>query len=61
MEMINKLLGLAIVIVFVALLISVPVYFLWNLVIPEICGFKSITLFQALLLSLLGGCLSSST
>lgn len=44
-------------IVIVALLIAVPVWFLWNLVMPDIFGLCEINLKQALCLSLLCKCL----
>lgn len=42
-----------ILIVFFALLTGIPVYFLWNWLMPEIFGLTEITLLQAIGLSLL--------
>ncbi|MFR1685785.1 MAG: hypothetical protein ACLSVX_01230 [Massilimicrobiota timonensis] len=42
-----------ILLVFFALLTGIPVYFLWNWLMPEIFGLTEITLLQAIGLSLL--------
>lgn len=42
---------------FFGVVLSVPVYFLWNCTLPDIFGVKEITLVQALCLSLLCRCL----
>lgn len=44
-----------------ALLLSVPVYFLWNWLMPAIFGLKEITLLQALGLMILSNFLFKST
>jgi hypothetical protein len=60
-----KLIGLGVVgfciVIFVGLLQGLPVWLLWNAVIPSIFGLPSITFWQAIALSILCGCLFKST
>jgi hypothetical protein len=50
--------GVAIVI---ATLMSIPVYYLWNWLMPELFNLKTITFFQAWGLMALSSCLFKST
>lgn len=52
--------GLLIAAGVIALLLSLPVWLLWNWLMPEIFGLKSITWLQALGLSVLSACLFKS-
>ena len=45
----------------VSLITAVPVWLLWNAVIPAIFGLKQISFWQAVMLSLLCTCLFKST
>ena len=40
-------------VVLIVLLLTLPVYFLWNWIMPEIFGLKTITIWQALGINLL--------
>lgn len=51
---------LVILMVFFAVLTGIPVYFLWNWLMPDIFGLTEITLLQAIGLSLLCSCLFKS-
>lgn len=46
--------GVLVAVAILALLCSLPVYFLWNWLMPEIFGLKTITWLQALGLCVLG-------
>ena len=52
--------GLVIVIVVFGAILALPVYFLWNWLMPAIFGLKKITLLQALGINLLAACLFKS-
>lgn len=54
-------LGVIGVIILIALLVSLPVWLLWNWLMPTIFGLKTITWLQALGLSVLSGLLFKST
>ncbi len=64
-ESIAKGLGLLVaalvLILLFALLSGIPVYFLWNWLCPELFNLPSITLWQAVGLSALCGCLFKNT
>jgi hypothetical protein len=49
--------GAVVAIVLLAVLSAIPVWLLWNMVVPEIFGLPAIGLMQALALSLLSSCL----
>jgi hypothetical protein len=53
MEIVGKLLVGLLVALGLSLLVSLPVYWLWNWLMPEIFGLKVITFWQSLGLSLL--------
>jgi len=55
------LIGVVVLIVLVALIFTIPVYFLWNWLMPAIFGIKTITFWQALGLNLLCGFLFKSS
>lgn len=59
----NEVIGGIVVIVFAivasALLMALPVYFLWNALMPEIFGLTALNFWQAVGISLLAGCLFS--
>jgi len=61
MESLAKLVGavviLAVVIVACSFLMALPTWLLWNWLVPEIFGLKTITLLQALGLNVLSGIL----
>ena len=65
MELFIKILGGALLVIFalviVALLLSIPVWLLWNWVAVAVLGLKEITLIQALGLSLLSSILFKSS
>ena len=65
METVTKTLGIGVIamgiVLMVALLISLPVMWLWNWLLPTIFGFKTITWTQALGLSVLSGLLFRSS
>lgn len=50
-----------IVTVFIAILCGIPVYFLWNALIPALFGLSKVTFWQAVGLSLLCSCLFKSS
>lgn len=64
METFIKILGGALIVIFflvvIALLLSVPVWLLWNWVAVAVLGLKEITLLQALGLTLLSAILFKS-
>ena len=60
-EFILLSLGAVVVIVLLAVLSAIPVWLLWNAVVPEIFGLQEIGLMQALALSLLSACLFKNT
>src|SRR5258706_13521447 len=64
MERLTKNIGFAvlvfIVLLFVGLMSAIPVYFLWNAVVPDIFHLPPITFWQALGLALLATCLFKS-
>ena len=49
------------IVVFVGALLTLPVYLLWNWLMPKLFGLPSITLLQALGLNLLAGFLFKSS
>lgn len=53
--------GAVLVIVLFAIVSAVPVWLLWNAVIPDIFSLPEIGLMQALALSLLSSCLFKNT
>jgi hypothetical protein len=61
MKVIAEVVGLvviaAIAIVAGSLVLTVPVYYLWNWLMPEIFGLTTLDFWQALGISLLAGCL----
>ena len=65
METLQKIvgaIGLVIIIVAgIAVVMSLPVWLLWNWLMPEIFGLKEITWLQALGLLMLSGCLFRSS
>lgn len=48
-------------IVVYSLLTAIPVFFLWNWLMPDLFGLSQVTFWQALGLSLLCGCLFTRT
>lgn len=65
MEALVKLVGglliVVVLIVVIGLLFSLPVYWLWNALLPDLFGFKDITWLQAWGLLILSGFLFKST
>lgn len=61
MEMFIKFLGVIALIVIIAVILSFPVMWLWNWLMPVIFGLIKITVWQALGLSLLCGLLFKSS
>jgi hypothetical protein len=65
MQLFCQILGAALIVIFalviIALLLSVPVWLLWNWVAVAVLGLKEITLMQALGLSLLSAILFKSS
>lgn len=65
METFIKILGVALaailLVCFIALLLSIPVWLLWNWVAVTVLGLKEITLLQALGLTLLSSILFKSS
>lgn len=58
MEKVFTSIGLIVVsVIIVALLTALPVYLLWNWLMPEIFGLTTLTFIQALGLSMLAACL----
>ncbi len=55
------ILGVMALVCIIALLISVPFWLLWNWLMPQIFGLKSITWIQALGLAVLSGMIFKST
>lgn len=55
------IIGLIVIIPIIALLISLPVWLLWNWLMPFIFGLKTISWFQALGLCILSGFLFKSS
>lgn len=53
MEKIVTVVGVIVAFLVISILCAIPTYFLWNWLMPEIFGLKTITLFQALGLNLL--------
>ena len=53
--------GAVVAIVLLAVLSAIPVWLLWNMVVPEIFGLPAIGLMQALALSILSSCLFKNT
>ena len=60
-ELVLIALGAVLVIVLFAIVSAVPVWLLWNAVVPDIFSLPEIGLMQALALSLLSSCLFKST
>ena len=60
-EILALVLGGVFIVVFFAILSAVPVWLLWNAVVPDIFGLPEITLMQGLALSILSSCLFKST
>lgn len=52
--------GVIALIIAIALLLTIPVWLLWNMVVPQVFGLKAITFIQALQLSLLSSLLFKS-
>jgi hypothetical protein len=57
MKVVEFIVGVVIIIVVVGLLFSFPVMWLWNYLMPDLFGLKTITLFQSWCLLLLTGLL----
>ena len=60
-EILALVLGGVFIVVFFAILSAVPVWLLWNAVVPDIFGLPEINLMQGLALSVLSSCLFKST
>lgn len=60
-EVLTIILGGVFIVVFFAILSAVPVWLLWNAVVPDIFGLPEISLLQGLALSILSSCLFKST
>ena len=60
MEELGKIIGLAGMVFLIALIISVPIWLLWNWLMPVIFGLTKITLLQALGICLLSQILFKS-
>jgi len=54
---IADVIGFVFLAVALALLMALPVYYLWNALMPEIFGLTTVTFWQALSISLLSACL----
>jgi hypothetical protein len=52
--------AVAVVLLF-SFVFSIPVYFIWNNVVPQVFGLKAVTFFQAWLITLLCGFLFKGT
>jgi len=65
METIGNVIGVAIgavlIVALVGAFIGIPVYFLWNWLMPIIFGLKTITFFQAIGLSVLASLLTKGS
>jgi len=61
MEGISKAIGIVVIAMMVtalaAAVLTIPVYYLWNWLMPEVFGLTTLTFWQALGISLLSGCL----
>lgn len=60
-ETIGNVIGLLVITALVVLLITLPVMWLWNWLMPELFGFSTLTFWQALGLSTLCSLLFKST
>ena len=60
-ELVLMAFGAVVVIVLLAILSAVPVWLLWNAVVPDIFGLPEISLMQGLALSILSSCLFKNT
>ena len=60
MKIVVIIAGTAGIILILALVSMIPLYYLWNWLMPEIFGLKAITFWQAFGLSLLSGILFKS-
>jgi hypothetical protein len=56
-DIIASVLGIVLLVIVVGLFMSIPVWILWNWLMPDIFNLSRITFFQALGLSLLSSCL----
>ena len=59
----NFLIGTLVVIgaiVLIGLLLTIPTYFLWNWIMPDVFGMNKITMIQALGITMLSGILFSN-
>ena len=57
----TAIVGIVLIIALVCIILALPVQLLWNWLIPEIFGLKTITFYQALGLTFLSHLLFSST
>ena len=60
-KVIGSVVLIAISVVVCALLMAIPVYYLWNWLMPEIFGLTTLDFWQALGISLLASCLFKGT
>lgn len=51
----------AIIIIVICLIISLPIMWIWNGVMPVVCGFQKINFEQALCIAILGRLISGAT
>lgn len=61
MELVSKIIFGLVVVAGIAFLASLPLYFLWNELMPEIFGLKTITFWQSLGLSIMSSILFKNT
>ena len=61
MEIVGKVIGIIGIVVLIALLMALPIMWLWNWLMPLIFGLIKINFWQALGLSLLSSCLFKFT
>jgi hypothetical protein len=57
----SLIVGVLVLAVLLSFVLSIPVWVLWNAVVPVVFGFKVVTLFQAWQLSLLSSLLFKGT
>lgn len=58
--MLSKVLVVILSIVVVVVLIALPVMFLWNMIMPNVCGVTTITFWQSLGICVMGNIISGT-
>ena len=56
-EIIGVIIGTILTVLLVAFIMSIPLYYLWNWLMPIVFGLTKITFFQAMGLSFLSSCI----